>query len=123
MCKLLIETFLDKNPADKDGWTPFHSAAQNGHFKICKYIIHKLSEMGEETNPVSSGDMTPLHVAALFGRFKICQFMIPRVSNIDCLEEASEMARQNGFRNVAKLFKIGNSGKGIKLNVITNKTK
>ena len=35
------------NPEKNDGWTPLHSAAKNGHLKICEYITVNI----ENKNP------------------------------------------------------------------------
>ena len=44
--------------------TPFHAAANFGHFEICKCIL----EQAEDKNPIGQIGFTPLHVAALSGQ-------------------------------------------------------
>jgi ankyrin repeat protein len=47
LCKLLIKNSNHKNYTDKNGWTPLHYAAINGHFAICEllseYFVEKPS--------------------------------------------------------------------------------
>ena len=38
LCKLLIKNSNHKNYTDKNGWTPLHYAAINGHFAICELL-------------------------------------------------------------------------------------
>ena len=71
----IVHTFEisgNKNIQRPDGLTPFHLAAQNGHLKICKYLISTI----KEKNPTSTSGLTPLHFAALNGRFKVCRLII-----------------------------------------------
>ena len=42
-----IEKDLKSNPPNKDGWTPFHMAAEFGHFSVCKFMLQIL----EDKNP------------------------------------------------------------------------
>ena len=35
----------DKNPAAKNGVTPFHNAAHVGHFEICKLILENVVKL------------------------------------------------------------------------------
>ena len=50
----------DKNPADKNGWTPLHEAAENGHGLICTLILENV----EDKNPRDIKGRSPLDVAA-----------------------------------------------------------
>ena len=69
----------DKNPkAPKDGLTPFHLAAQNGHFKVCKFLVLVL----RSGNPRTEEGFTPLHFAALNGHSRICKLILnPKSQN------------------------------------------
>ena len=42
VCRLLIENIVDKNPADKIGWTPLHLAALSGYRELTKLIIEAI---------------------------------------------------------------------------------
>ena len=66
--KLIIKNIENKNPTDKIGWTPFHEAARNGHWKICKVIIDNVRNI----NPVDNYGRTPLDVAKWKQHFKVC---------------------------------------------------
>ena len=41
--QLIMENIVNKNPGDYTGWTPLHSAAQNGHLIVVKPILSSLS--------------------------------------------------------------------------------
>ena len=56
-----MDNLIMKNPQANDGETPFHLAAQNGHFKVCKIIINNLVMK----NPPKKNGSTPLHLAAM----------------------------------------------------------
>ena len=82
LCKLLIENSKHKNYADKNGWTPLHYAAINGHFAIyellSEYFVEKPSfnwtlwTLGYESGkslkylgPKTNHGVTPLELLAL----------------------------------------------------------
>ena len=52
-------TVQDKNPADENGWTPLHIAAEQGHHDICQIIIENV----ETKNPTDENGDTPLKIA------------------------------------------------------------
>ena len=45
--KFISASVEDKNPKNPKGLTPFHAAAQNGHFDIVRTIM----EISEDPNP------------------------------------------------------------------------
>ena len=90
-------------PSDKYGITPFHIAAELGHFEICQLITDNI----EVKNPTTMEGWTPLHLAALNGRFDVCKLIIdygvdkhPNFTDSTPLQLA---ARKSHFR-VCKLF-------------------
>ena len=44
LIKLFITNFKDKNPKDKEGMTPLHFAAENGHLSICQLLLEKIGK-------------------------------------------------------------------------------
>ena len=38
ICRMIMDSVEDKNPADQWGTTPWHEAERNGHYDICKLI-------------------------------------------------------------------------------------
>ena len=53
----------DKNPADKEGYTPLHLAAFKGHLKVFQFIFCEI----EDKCPKTHEGWTPLHFAAAQG--------------------------------------------------------
>ena len=79
ICSVIIEKTEDKNPADhKDGSTPLHHAAENGHLAICSLIIGNI----EDKNPAENNNgYTALHYAAIKGHLDICKLIVEKVKN------------------------------------------
>ena len=56
----MLEKAVDKNPKDDNWDTPLHSAAEGGHYTICKLII----DAGiRDKNPSNKSNETPLGLA------------------------------------------------------------
>ena len=67
---------MEKNPRNDIGFTPLHSAAQNGHFDVCQLILSFI----QDKNPKSDiTDITPLHYAAKNGHFEVCKLIVENV--------------------------------------------
>ena len=60
-----------KNPVDENGTTPFHLAAENGHYNICKSILDEVYHK----NPKNLSEKTPLLMAEKAGHHKICDMI------------------------------------------------
>ena len=69
ICKLIYERIQDKNPSDKNGWTPLHSAARNGDLQICKLIIDNVNN----GHPVTNDGHTPKDLADQYHHAEISQ--------------------------------------------------
>ena len=65
--KYIVNHLEDKNPADNEGWTPLHIAAQERHLEIVKYISQHL----EDKNPAKNDGKTPLCLAAKKDNWKL----------------------------------------------------
>ena len=74
---MILENLAEKNPAAKNGDTPFHYAAKNGHLDICKAICKLI----QNKNPANLDGNTPLHFAAANGHLEICKYLIENGGN------------------------------------------
>ena len=46
-----MDKIEDKCPRDIKGRTPFHSAADNGHFEVCQLFLNELEDKNKDINP------------------------------------------------------------------------
>ena len=60
---------VDKNPKDKNGWTPLHDAARFGFSAIFDMIF----EIVDDKNPEDNFGRTPLNLAEERGHEDICR--------------------------------------------------
>ena len=63
---------INKNPAYYEGWTALHEATDNGHLKICEFIINNV----KETNPPDNKGITPLSLAEIDNKFEIYKLIL-----------------------------------------------
>jgi ankyrin repeat protein len=67
----MIDNISRKNPKDRHGWTPLHSAAQNGHLRVCKLILSNILESKEYSmnfirNPSGNHGNNPFYLSTQF---------------------------------------------------------
>ena len=60
-----------KNPADVNGFTPLHLAAQNGHSEIYGLMVQNAIEK----NPAANNGQTPVDIAKIYDHEALFQFM------------------------------------------------
>ena len=70
VCKFIMEQIECKNPT-RFGTTPFHEAAENGHFSICQLIINNTKDL----KPLDFEGKTPFDLAKENGHKKICKLI------------------------------------------------
>jgi len=69
---------IDKeNIQDYMGKFPFHYAAENGHFHVCKLLM----DVSIDKNPKDNKRFTPLHLAAKKGHLKIVKLLLGNLEN------------------------------------------
>ena len=102
ICKFIIDQVDDKNPANDNGYTPFHMAANYyrnteiwGHFEICQLIF----EATGFQNPSNEYGLTPLCLAAYNGNLQICKMIIEK---LDDKNPATGSDRNTPLHNAAK---------------------
>ena len=64
---------------DELGMTPFHLAAQEGHFEICQFFLQNV----KDKNPKDNAQDTPLHIAALRGDHRLFKLISKEVVDIN----------------------------------------
>ena len=96
----LTSKFREKNPGktsllNREGSTPLHWAANNGHFGLCKLIIEGTAKKNPGTikniplygrNPIirpidSAEGTTPLHFAAQNGHLEVCKLIMDNITD------------------------------------------
>ena len=99
LCKFIIEGTGNENPGTikaitllgnpplkryfplfyyvRDGSSPLHFAAYNGHLEVCKLIMDNITDK----NPTNMEGETPFHFAAKKGQLAVCQFMLENLSD------------------------------------------
>ena len=65
----------DKNPEDIGGYTPLHSAAENGHVELCRLIMDVI----EDIFPKTEDKTTPLHLATRGGHTAVKDLILEYV--------------------------------------------
>ena len=79
VCKLIVESMLNKNIENIQGHTPTDSVAING--QICELI---------NVNPMNNLGQTPFHLAEQSGNLKVCEYFISLVE-----KEKNEQGNHN----------------------------
>ena len=74
----IMEKVDDPNPADQDGATPLHWAAQEGHQDIVSFIIKRV----DDPNPARHDGTTPLKLVQLYGHQEVCQHIKNAIGEI-----------------------------------------
>ena len=77
--RYIMEVVTNKNPKAKNGSTPLHLSAQEGHLSICELILINT----EEKSPLDEFGWSPLHWAAQNGHFDVFQFVCAFVKDIN----------------------------------------
>ena len=67
----------NKNPADDNGVTPLHLAAENGHSKVCHHIMMNI----DNKNPSDNKRQTPLYVAAQKGHYHVVKAILENIED------------------------------------------
>lgn len=91
--KGFLEVEKDKNPRDKDGNTPLHTAARNGDLDITQLIIETI----EDKNLTNNHGETPLHKASYDGNIKIVELILKNISD----KNPADKFRQTPLHNAA----------------------
>jgi len=48
------------NAQDKDGWTPLHRAAYNGHLSVIEYLVNQKADInGKNNNGIKPLELKP----------------------------------------------------------------
>ena len=96
----------NKNPANINGGTPLHTAANCGHFQICKLIVDNVD--GNAKNPADINGYTPLHIAAHNGYLEICQLIVDNVNDKNPVNHLGitpfQLAVDNGHDTYLQIF-------------------
>ena len=93
----------DPNVPDKNGITPIHLAAENGHLEVMKLLIKKTNN---PNSPEFKNGKTPLHLAAENGHVDIIKILIKyllKPLDNEC-ENPKQLAEKNGHKDIVKLF-------------------
>lgn len=57
-----------------DDFTSLHLAVNEGHLKICEFLLDK----GANIEAKTKSGRTPLHLASIRGNYMICKFLIDK---------------------------------------------
>ncbi|KAJ3663431.1 hypothetical protein Zmor_007693 [Zophobas morio] len=76
----LVESGVEINRADNEGFTPLHLASQNGHEETVKYLV----KSGAEINRCAKDGRTPLYAACRNGHKNIAEYLHLSGADINC---------------------------------------
>ena len=83
----LINTGIDVNQKNEDGWTPLHIAASKNHREIVELLIDNGADINSTGNPsfifTWQGGFTPLHYATVNGHKEIVVLLINKGADVN----------------------------------------
>ncbi|GBG32366.1 Ankyrin repeat domain-containing protein 1 [Hondaea fermentalgiana] len=106
---LLLDRGAIVDIQDKSGRTPLHWAAVVDAVQCAE----QLGLAGADINKVSNTGSTPLHMAADQGKYNFVAWALQNGADFTLVDNggmtAYDLAKQNGFKDIAKLLKPGGS--------------
>jgi ankyrin repeat protein len=82
LCELLFGRGADPKYKQKDGVTALHMAAQNGHFKACRFLVD-IADINAIVVDRRMHKETSLSMAAFNGHFEICEYLVKKGANVE----------------------------------------
>ena len=109
-----MDILICNNPENKEGVTPLHLAAAEGHLEICQQMLkvikakHPTGRYIGDVNPKDNVGSTPLHYAASKGQIYICKLFMQIVADKNPKNNIKftplHLAEQNGHTSIIELF-------------------
>ena len=109
-----MDVLICNNPENKEGVTPLHLAAAEGHLEICQQMLkvikdkHPNGRFIGDVNPKDKVGSTPLHYAASKGQLNICKLFMQILTDKNPKNNIRitplHFAEQNGHISVIELF-------------------
>lgn len=116
----LINTGIDVNQKNEDGWTPLHIAASKNHREIVELLIDNGADINSTGNPsfifTWQGGFTPLHYATVNGHKEIVVLLINKGADVNAKDNSGstplDRATQGNHTDIADLLRAqgGNTG-------------
>jgi len=94
----MIENGTGIDTEDKNGFTPLHYAARNGHLSVVEYLVNQKANINAKT----CNDCTPLHYAANNGHLSVVEYLINQKADIN--------AKSKGYPNGTPLHLAAHNG-------------
>ena len=109
-----MDVLICNNPENKEGVTPLHLAAAEGHLEICQQMLkvikdkHPNGRYEGDVNPKDNVGSTPLHYAASKGQLHICKLFMQIVADKNPKNNIRftplHFAEQKGHISIIELF-------------------
>jgi tetratricopeptide (TPR) repeat protein len=92
---LLAEPGQDVNATNRDGQTPLHYAAWEGHVDCLQLLL----DADADVNATNSSGQAPLHLAAWYGKDDAVEWLLARKADVNAQDAGGETALHHATRN------------------------